>query len=311
MKNLTLFIVVTLSLFGVTANAQSYDVRWSDRIGPNNVTFVADYADFDEPVYRRVYRNNSTQYYSPIWAPLEEEVLSGDGVDVISLNYGGDLLIQILNQNFEVIESLTHRQTVSTLPEPVMTVYDVIYGQPPLIRFRADINSPYGLGRPSYYVTTLKCHIVRTFPSFWEQIVEWTFPIGIVPFAEFNLPFDFFGDYCVTWSITDEDTSLDSHFGETIVWQSEALCFSYGSTGFHSDYLKSETVLLSYPNPFVDIVTVTSPSTTAYEVTNLNGQKVASGWLMLGDNRLDVLSGLPSGMYILQTEIGTTKLIKQ
>lgn len=313
MKNITFFAVIILSFpFGMKVDAQSYDIRWTDRIGPNNATILAEYADLNDETHRRVYRNGGP-YYLPTWLPLDEEILSGSGTDMISLNQGGDLLIKLLVPNgqggYTEIENLTTRLTVTTLPEPSLTVYDVVYGQPPLIRLRADIHAPYGPGRDSYYVTKLKCRIERTLPDDYEQTVEWTFPVDIVPFADFELPWSFFGDYCFQWYITDEDTSLDSHFGETTVWESETLCFSYGSTGFQSDRLKIE--FGSYPNPFTDIVTIKSPSETLYRVTNLAGQNVASGQLFVGENRIDVLSGLSSGMYILETELGSTKLVKQ
>ncbi len=304
--------MISFSLFGVNSvDAQNYDIRWTDAIGPNNATIVADYSDLDDPTYRRVFRN-TTSYYQPTWVYLTEEALSGSGVDTISVDQGGELMIKFLDQNFHEIEELPlHRVTVTTIPEPSLTIYDVVYGQPPLIRLRADIHSSYGLGRDPHYVSKLKCRLERTSPDDYDQTVEWVLPLGIVPFAEFNLPGSYFGDYCFRWFITDEDTSIDSNFGETVVWESETLCFSYGSTGFQSDLLKFEPGLHSYPNPFTDVVTIESPSGAEYTITNLAGQTVASGQLFAGKNQLGALSGLSSGVYVLTTNVGNTKLVKQ
>lgn len=310
MKNITqlsLFVALVFSLFGAEAGAQVYTPDWQDRVGPNNITAVYNY-DFDQSFRRRVYRNIGP-YYLPNWQGVAEDVINtGSGIDTISVDYGGQILVQILNMD-NTPTGVQHIFNLSTFPPPTISVYDIIYGQPPLIRFRVDINSAYGLGRPSYYVSKLKCRLQRTFPSFWEQTVEWTFPIGIVPFAEFSLPFDFFGDYCVQWFVTDEDTSLDSHFGEITVWESEVMCFSYGSTGIQSDRMKVE--FGSFPNPFTDVVTIESPSVADYIVLSTSGQRVASGKLFVGHNRLYELSGLTPGVYILQTDLGQTKIVKQ
>ncbi len=311
MKNLTLLVVMLLSfLSGDVAQAQNYEVRWIDRIGSNNVTVVADYDSFNDPVYRRVYRNNSTVFYQPIWVAIAEDVLTGNGVDTIVLSTGGDLLIKILDQNYIEMEEFTHRFQESVIAVPTMTVHDAIYGQAPMVSFRTDIHAPYGLGRPSQYVTKLHCELERTSPAGYMQTVTFTYPVNIAPIAHFELPFQFFGDYCFRWYITDEHVSLNEvHFGEIEVWSSDLYCFSYGSTGFQSEGLKAE--FGSFPNPFTDIVTITSPSETEYRVSNLSGQTVAFGKLFVGDNRIDALSGLTPGMYILETSLGSTKLIKQ
>lgn len=309
MKNIiTTFFA--LSLYVMSTNAQEYDVRWYDRIGPNNVTIVSDYSDFNSPMYRRVFKNNGP-YYLPDWQPIQEDVLNGSGVDVLSFDFGGNFMVKILDQNYNTV--LTRlvtpiQNSIPVIPEPTITVEDVIYGTPPYIGFRAHVNSGYGLGRPSYYRTKLYCTLTRTFPNDYESTVEWTMPIGVVPQAWFNMPFMWFGDYCFRWWITDEDTSVDSHFGETEVWSSDYYCFSYGSTGFTSDRIKAE--FQAFPNPFVDVVTITSPSTTTYTLISLNGQVVDQGNLMLGENRMD-FGVLTSGFYILQTPFGQTKVVKQ
>lgn len=318
MKNLThphlsVFVALAFSFFGTTASAQSYDIRWYDNIGPNNVTIVADYSDFNLPVMRRRVLKNNGPYYSPNWQPIQEDVLSGSGVDTLSFGFGGNFSVQILdgaNGNALLLERLVTpvQNAIPVIPEPSITIDDVLYGTPPYIGLRAHVNSGYGLARPSYYRTKLYCTMVRTNPNDYQSTVEWTMPIGFLPQAFFNLPFQWFGDYCFEWWITDEDTSINSHFGETEVWSSGQYCFSYGSTGFTSDRVKAE--FKAFPNPFVDVVTISSPSTTSYTLTSLNGQVVSQGSLVYGENRMNFESISP-GFYVLETPFGQTKVVKQ
>lgn len=308
MKNfITTFVFLLLA---VGMSGQDYDVRWYDNIGSNNVTIVADYSGFDSPMRRRVFKNNGP-YYQPNWQPVQEDMLSGAGVDTLSFSFGGSFMVKILDQNYsEVLTRLVTpiQNPIPVIPEPTIIVEDLIYGNPPYIGFRSHVNSGYGLGRPSYYRTKLYCTLTRTYPDDYESTVEWVMPIGVVPQAWFNMPFMWFGDYCFRWWITDEDTSVDSHFGETEVWSSDDYCFSYGSTGFTSDHMKVE--FQAFPNPFVDVVTISSPSTTTYTLTSLNGQVVDQGNLMLGNNRMD-FGGLTPGFYILNTPFGQAKVVKQ
>ena len=67
----------------------------------------------------------------------------------------------------------------------------------------------------------------------------------------------------------------------------------------------------TFPNPFTDVITIDSPSVTEYSLLNISGQVVASGILSVGENRLTDLSGIEPGAYIMQTDLGSTRIIKQ
>jgi Secretion system C-terminal sorting domain len=310
---LSFFVALAFSLFGVETSAQVYTPDWQDRIGPSNITAVYNY-NFDQPQRRWVYRNIGPSYL-PNWQFLYQDVIpAGAGTDTVVTSYGGQILVQILNMN-NTPTGVQHIFNLSTLPPPDINVSDLMYGNFPNVSFRADIISGYGLGRGPGYRTKLYCIIWNADGSF-QQIVEWNLPIGVVPFANFYLPPDQPGEYCFMWYVTDEDISLDSHFGEIVVWESDVLCFYVGdvSTSTNDVSFEKETTpsIRVFPNPTVDgNVTVVSQEATEYFVISASGQNVSSGKLTKGDNNLSDLSGLAPGTYILKTELGVTKLIKQ
>jgi hypothetical protein len=75
------------------------------------------------------------------------------------------------------------------------------------------------------------------------------------------------------------------------------------------DELKAEPLLKVYPNPAKDKVNIVSglKVKTAYQLYDVRGELVSSGYLLPGTNRLD-LSGFRSGVYVLKCGLSNNRI---
>lgn len=323
MKKITListFFAFAFSFLGTNADAQSANVEWDDRIGPHNNTIVINYSNFGNNFRRRIYRNTSSVPGFPNWVYDQSSQLtytSTSGVDTIRVSYGGDIRVKILDQGLDIVLDIG-MSLPGVLDDPVINVIDLVYGNAPSIMLRVNVIDEYGIGRPSYYQTRIYCYIWQTYPATgWSNFR--VFEAGNNGFypnnldAHFELPDP--GEYQYCWYMTDEDESQISHFGETEIWSQSEDC-PYITWDFTTGIVKPGRIkdvasLQAFPNPFTDLVVVSAPARTTYQVFDMTGRAVTSGNLTPGENRLDFQDLIP-GYYILRTDFGlAAKITKQ
>lgn len=349
MKNYTLCALVAL-VFALCAEHTSAQMTYAPaqwwgqtevaRHGPYWLFKPMAY-DFSTPVIRQVYVSTSQPW--PTWVPYQypalsaypdyipasqqanaglfaETTLVGQGIDSLflgplstSFNMGWSAMVMILDQNYEVLQTVSLFQNTVPSSPPVLTVSDPVIGQATLITFNINVQQAYLIGGgASAFTQKVKARLFKAGGGY-DVTLEWTLPTGPGPLvANFSLPFNGWqGEYCLdVWYEVYHNPSTPKYWnGTLVVWEYLPPCFYHGiTTGV--DEIES-TVLSVFPNPFTDQLVVTAPNAGDYQLFTASGQLVQTGRLMPGENRLS-FPGLTPGAYILHTEDGqTVRLVKE
>lgn len=116
----------------------------------------------------------------------------------------------------------------------------------------------------------------------------------------FTLPLNVTGDFKMSYWVTADHMSVtpDNWTGELAVWGTTLPCFTMISTSVEDNGEVLE--LKASPNPFVDVLSVTSPEATDYHIYDMTGKEVANGRLVIGKNDLGAPCAMP-GTYFLET----------
>ena len=339
-KNFTLsfFVALVFSLFGANVNAQvvSYEpAPFWDQDGPEvsatvgQLTKVMSY-DFGGETYNRMVVVNSAPFgipnYNEYATIAYEGPLTGSGIDTVcinlppSQNLGWSASVKILDNDYNLIgETLLFNQTQPLAPLQI-EFPDPQYGYGGSLASRSIsynpviasiFNPPDGEDYTNIFNVRLTCDgpsgydVTRT-----AAYTNFSSAEGFI--ANFNLPLDISGEWCLrAWvSVTHNSITPKYWNGEKTQWYFSPPCFTWVDISTDVSGDQDEESFNAYPNPFNEALAVVSPVVTEYQLMNLAGQVVLSGQLALGGNIVQT-AGLPAGVYILQTELGTTKLIKQ
>ena len=337
MKNikLSLFVVLAFSLFGVKADAQTYEPApfWGD----NEVSATVGYLtkvmayDFGTQVYTRRVVVNSAPFGIPNYGDYSviayEGILAGSGIDTVALNLvsspnlGWRSWVVILDANYDEVIPPVVLFNQSQPLEPLQIGFpDPQYGYDGSLAARSisynpDVNSIFNPPDGEDYTNIFNVRLTCNGPSNYDVTRTQSYSgfsaaQGFI--ANFNLPQDLSGEWCLdAWvSVTHNSNTPKYWNGEKVQWDFYPPCFTWVSIVTSVDSEEGVEGFNAHPNPFNEVLAINSPVTTEYQVVNLAGQVVLSGQLTPGGTILET-SSLPAGAYILQTELGTTKLIKQ
>ncbi len=336
-KQLSLFFALAFSFLGMKVDAQVNTYEPASGWGPLEVSATVGqltkrmFYDFQNPVIRRIYKNGAPQFipnYVDYWEIVSETTLSGSGIDVVSLNLPQSpngswaFKVHLLNSNYQdVIPHVLlfpHGQPLNPLqisyPDPQYGFDGSLAGRS--IYYNPSINSIFNPSDGENYTNIFYARLYNS--NGYDVTVSQAYQSfsaaqGFTP--HFDLPFDITGTWCFeAWVNVTHNSITPSYWtGEKLQWpltnNPYPLCWVWDFSTSVDEETSSD--FRAFPNPFTDVITIDSPSVTEYSLLNISGQVVASGILSVGENRLTDLSELEPGAYIMQTDLGSTRIIKQ
>jgi hypothetical protein len=350
-NKLSFFVALVFSLFGATAQAQSFQYqsqtnwttpggvqKWARLMSPSigaSMYTVMRYTSTDT-LRKVIYYNLGGSIPGNVnwqaWSVGPEIIFPGTNIaDTVMLENGQGSVPLVPNGGngwgvqvrFYPLTSWTpvhittfaFGQITPTVP-PVVGIQDPMNTNGCNMSGSATVQSEYfpdpGTGNNASFLQRMYASLQK--PDGSVEVISWTFPLGIQPVANFSLdPFDSSGEYCVRWWITSEHLANSPKYwiGEMVVWEN-GYCFPFGDISTSVDGVDGYEGITVYPNPTSDgVVTVTSTEATNYKVISGNGQQVAFGQLQPGATMM-MLQALAPGTYILQTESGqSVRMVKQ
>jgi len=316
MKKLIPVLVYSL-LSATSVVAQSYNVRWVDRINMYNVTAVVEYDIPEGDTAIAVVSVRDSLERSPWWQ-VRETLLVGQGTDTIRwYHLGGG------NPFWTGMAKILHRDGT---PHPLGEI--MLFEKVRIDAFQLYPENGYVNRFPEVGLVTRLSHWLHfrenqheyrriLWCSIWNSqgfrdtvaLDESSRPMPPFMFndtAWFHLPEP--GEYSVQWWYTDEHITSDPHFGEITIFRTGIGTINIrNTTGIHESRREAINV---FPNPCKDMVFVVSEKATEYSLSNLTGQIVVRGQLVPGRNEVDT-SRLAPGMYILHTPGHVAKVKKE
>jgi len=294
-----------------------------DRVGPYNVTAGVSpngvpvmgailrvyWGDFGFPAWWFFYQD----YQVPAGSTTQNIVFDTQNMG-INTGQSFDARYVFLNLSYNEIGTPgSFFQNSASFPPMSVVVEDVVGGFFPGITLGASMpNGQYGLGRSYMEYETILRNDIWDLAGTYSDYRTFVQPIQTNILASYNLP-PYGGDFCFDWSATDSDISLDSHFSDVEVFQGDTLCFYWEglTTGELEELDNQEGELKTFPNPFVDVLTIESGKAENFNLLDPSGKLVSSGRLNEGINSL-FTPGLPAGSYLLLTESGLSqRVVKQ